>query len=120
VLAEIFERQGLRVVRAASQEEAVERFQETHPDVVVLDIYLADGDGYGVLDELRRTGRQQIPVIVYTAHQLDATSRQRLSLGAVAFLNKGHDSPQELAARVLGVVRQMAGSPVVNEGSEPA
>jgi PAS domain S-box-containing protein len=123
ILVTIFERRGLRAVRAATQRDAVARTRELRPDVLVLDLYLPDGDGFGVVDELRRDGRlRAVPVIVYSAHQLDTASRERLRLGEMAFLTKGHDSLEELARRVVGVVHQvgmtgaMAGAE--NEGSQ--
>jgi hypothetical protein len=47
-------------------------------------------------------------VIVYSAHQLDAASRQRLRLGEMVFMTKGRDAPQDLVQRVVDVVHSMA------------
>jgi len=105
------------VIRAATQQDAVAQTRELRPDVLVLDLYLPDGDGYGVVDELRRDGRlRAVPVIVYSAHQLDATSRKRLRLGEMAFLTKGHDPPEELARRVVGIVYRVGMTGAGNEG----
>lgn len=105
VLVAIFQQRGLRAVRAATQQDAIAQLADLRPDVLVLDLYLPDGDGYGVVDQLRREGRLcDVPVVVYSAHQLDAADRERLRLGELAFLTKGVDSPDELARRVVGVV----------------
>jgi CheY-like chemotaxis protein len=109
VLVTTFERRGLRTVRSATQRDAVERTRELRPDAIVLDLFLPEGDGYGVVEELRRDGRlRSVPVIVYSAHQLDAASRDRLRLGEMAYLTKGHDPPEELTRRVVGLVRRVA------------
>jgi PAS domain S-box-containing protein len=108
VLVAIFEQRGVRAVRAATQQEAVDQLAGLRPDVLVLDLHLPDGDGYGVVDQLRRDGRLcEVPVVVYSAHQLDAVGKERLRLGEMAFLTKGHDSPDELARLVVGVVNRV-------------
>jgi PAS domain S-box-containing protein len=109
VLVTMFERQGLAVVRAASESEAVLQVRQARPDVLVLDLYLLDGDGFGVVDQLRRDGRLgEVPVVVYSAHPLDAASRERLRLGEMVFLTKGHTTPDDLVRRVVAVVHSMA------------
>jgi CheY-like chemotaxis protein len=109
VLVTMFERQGLAVVRAATESEAVLHVQQARPDVLVLDLYLLDGDGFGVVDQLRRDGRLgEVPVVVYSAHPLDAASRERLRLGEMVFLTKGHTTPDDLVRRVVAVVHSMA------------
>ena len=109
VLVAMFERQGLRVVRAASQSDAVIQIRRARPDVLVLDIYLLDGNGYGVVDELRRDGRLgEVPVVVYSGHPLDALSKERLRLGEMVFMTKGQDSPDDLVRRVVSVVHSVA------------
>jgi hypothetical protein len=61
------------------------------------------------VDELRRDGRLgDVPIVVYSAQQLDAASRQRLRLGEMVFLTKTRDSPDDLVHRVVGVVHSMA------------
>jgi hypothetical protein len=49
-------------------------------------------------------------VIVYSAHDLDMSSRNRLRLGEMVFLTKGHDSPQELEKRVAELIHSVAGN----------
>ena len=108
ILVAIFQQHGVRAMRAATQQDAIGQLTQLRPDVLVLDLFLPDGDGYGVVDHLRRDGRLcDVPVVVYSAHQLDAAGRERLRLGEMVFLTKGHDSPDELARRVVGVVNRM-------------
>jgi CheY-like chemotaxis protein len=109
VLVTMFEQRGLRTVRSATQHDAVEQTRRQRPDVIVLDLFLPEGDGYGVVEELRRDGRlRTVPVVVYSAAQLDTAGRERLRLGEMTFLTKGHDPPEELARRVVGIVHRVA------------
>jgi CheY-like chemotaxis protein len=62
-----------------------------------------------VVAALRNDGRlKHVPVIVYTAHDLDLSTKDRLRLNEMIFLNKGHDSPQELQRRVVDLVSSVA------------
>ena len=45
--------EGYEVVTAATGTEGLNRFVETSPDVVILDIRLPDVDGFTVLEDLR-------------------------------------------------------------------
>ena len=56
---------GYDVVVAEDGEEALELFNKTNPDLVVLDVMMPKMDGYGVTREIRRTS--DIPIIILTA-----------------------------------------------------
>ena len=67
--------------------------QKERPDVIILDIGLPSGDGFLVLDRLRRnTLLSSIPVIVLTARDPLSTRDQVLKAGASAFLQKPADN----------------------------
>lgn len=54
---------------------AVERIRENPPDLVILDLKLADASGLDILESLRaQSGTADIPVIVYTAAVIEAES----------------------------------------------
>jgi len=54
-------------------QQAVERIQSEQPDLVILDLKLADASGIDILESLRaQTSTAEIPVIVYTAAVLEA------------------------------------------------
>lgn len=59
------------------------------PDVVILDLHLRTGSGFGVLRNLHASGRPK--VIVLTNFDLPAYRREAESLGADAFLDKARD-----------------------------
>lgn len=108
VLIEIFERSGLTVVHAGSGQEAIERSLSPPPDLLVLDILLRDGDGFEVVDWLRSDGRlRTIPVVVYSALDLDDEQRERLRLGPTEFITKGRISPQDFERRVVRLLDEL-------------
>lgn len=105
VLGTMLRADGLDVVLASSAGEAVARGQETHPDVIVLDMRLPDGSGADVVKEFQRRGTlAQTPLVVYSAADIDAVDRHDLELGTTVFLNKGRVTPEELRNRVLGLI----------------
>jgi PAS domain S-box-containing protein len=118
VLVTMFRRGGMRAVHAATERDAVQRCQDVEPDVLVLDLQLPQGDGFAVVEALRRHGRlNHVPVIVYSAHDLDMSARDRLRLGKMIFLSKGQHSPQELQRRVVELVHSVASN---GAGQQPA
>lgn len=72
-------------------------------DVVILDLGLPDGDGLGVLRELRRVS--DVPVIIATARGDETDRIVGLELGADDYVVKPF-SVRELAARVRAVARR--------------
>ncbi len=59
--------------------EAVEIIGASLPDLVILDLKLADASGLDILQALkRRSATADIPVIVYTASVIDANAVERL------------------------------------------
>lgn len=55
VVREYLEHEGYRVVSANDGREALARFREARPDLVVLDLMLPELDGLEVCRRLRRT-----------------------------------------------------------------
>lgn len=59
--------EGWHVVLAASGEEALEKISQERPDLVVLDIRMANMDGLETLQKVM-TGDKSIPVVLNTAY----------------------------------------------------
>lgn len=70
--------------------EALERLEESPPDIVFLDIMMPNMDGFGVIDALLAQGRGDIVkrTVVVTAKVGDGTRERVTELGAAAFLPK--------------------------------
>jgi DNA-binding response OmpR family regulator len=94
---------GFEVVEAVDGEQALARFTERTPDLVVLDLRLPGIGGLDVLREIRRTS--SVYVIVLTARAEEADKLIGLELGADDYITKPF-SPRELVARVRAVLRR--------------
>src|SRR5208282_3799697 len=57
---------GFEVVTATSGAEALRSAESSRPDLVLLDVMMPDGDGFGVLRRIR-SGGHEVPVIFVTA-----------------------------------------------------
>src|SRR5450759_1509449 len=96
-------KEGYQVVKATDGDEAVEKFADEKPDLLVLDIMLPGRDGLDVLRQVRKTS--QVPVIMLTARESEVDKVVGLELGADDYLTKPF-SPRELVARVKAVLRR--------------
>lgn len=98
---------GYRVACAGDGEQALLRFQEVQPALVVLDLMLPKLDGLEVARRLRATS--QVPIIMLTAKVSESDRVAGLELGADDYLVKPF-SPRELVSRVRAVLRRSSAS----------
>lgn len=94
---------GYSVVTAEDGEEAVDMFNKTNPDIVILDVMMPKMDGYGVTREIRRVS--DVPIIILTALGDVSERITGLELGADDYVIKPF-SPKELETRVKAVLRR--------------
>lgn len=84
----LLERQGFSVIgEAADGSAAIEAVQRTHPDVVLLDVYLGDSNGFDVAEQIH----EHVPEtkIVMTSGNDRASFRSRLRrTSAAGFIPK--------------------------------
>ena len=86
---------------AANGVEALKIVQACHPDVLVLDLFMPDGDGFEVLRTLDRAGSRVASVVLTgSENQLDYV--QVVRLGARGLVLKG-DNPEVLFSAIRSV-----------------
>ena len=82
---------GVQLAASVSSEaEAVEALQNGDIDVVILDLQLKRGTGFGVLRALRKVLNKPA-VVVFTNFSLPTYRETALELGAEHFLDKSRD-----------------------------
>jgi len=96
-------RGGFRPLIAATAAGALELVQAEHPDVVLLDLTLPDGDGLDLCRELRRFSA--VPIIMLTARGTVADRVLGLELGADDYVVKPF-APGEVISRIRAVLRR--------------
>jgi len=90
---------GYSVVSAMDAISAIAVARKESPDLVILDLGLPGGDGFLVLERIRRLADLvAIPVIVLSAWDPADNKRRSLDAGAVAFFQKPPENHEFLAA----------------------
>ncbi|MEU9360884.1 response regulator transcription factor [Streptomyces sp. NPDC048301] len=97
------ERAGYDVEHAGDGVEALARFAQQRPDLVVLDLMLPGMDGFEVCRRMRAHG--PVPVIMLTARGDEDDRILGLETGADDYVTKPF-SPRELVLRVDSVLRR--------------
>ncbi len=107
-------REGFDVQVARDGAEALDRFDEVKPDLVLLDVMLPTVSGVDVCRELRR--RTDVPIIMVTAKAAEIDTVVGLEVGADDYVTKPYRL-RELVARMRAVLcrRQHAGETLLDE-----
>ncbi|MEW5991826.1 MAG: response regulator transcription factor [Chloroflexota bacterium] len=98
-------RAGYGASLATTGNDALRRFYEDHPDLVILDVALPGLDGWQVIERIREFSR--VPIILVTARSAEADKIHGLKLGADDYITKPLSFP-ELLARVEAALRRAA------------
>lgn len=79
-----------KLVRAVNGEEAISRFLECNPDVILMDIGMPLVDGYQATDAIRQL-KSNVPIVAVTAFAYHEDKKKVLSRGFNGFLPKPLD-----------------------------
>jgi len=88
---------------ALNMQEALSVFKEYEPDLALLDIMLPDGDGFSLMQKIRKTS--DIPVIFLTAKDTHEDLLQGLGAGADDYIAKPF-LPDELLLRISQLLKR--------------
>lgn len=96
--------EGFKVEVARDGLEALARFEEVHPDLVLLDVMLPRMSGLDVCRQLRK--KSQVPIIMVTAKGAEIDTVVGLEVGADDYITKPYRL-RELVARMNAVLRRL-------------
>src|SRR5260370_26461229 len=96
-------REGYEVEGVGDGTQALTRFAQIKPDLVILDITLPGTDGISICKEIRK--QSQVPIIMLTARDEVTDKVVGLEVGADDYLTKPFH-PQELVARAKALLRR--------------
>ena len=102
-LTEFLAGEGFAVKSASGQEAALDILDENKVDLVLLDITLAQGNGFSVCARIKE--EYQIPVIFLTAMDDEYSVVAGLDMGADDYISKPF-RPRELVSRMRNVLRR--------------
>ncbi len=95
--------QQFTVTEAADGEQALARFEECEPDLVVLDVNMPRLDGLAVCRQLRT--RSAVPIVFLSCRGDEIDKVLGLDLGGDDYVTKPF-SPRELVSRVKAILRR--------------
>ncbi len=98
-------REGYDVMTALDGRQALDRFAECAPDLVLLDVMMPKLNGWDVCREIRR--RSHVPILMLTARDDEFDRVLGLELGADDYITKPF-STRELVARIRANLRRAA------------
>ena len=93
---------GFQVCAVTGQTAAQEAMDREKPDLALVDISLAEGNGFGVFADAKSRG---IPVIFLTASSDEFSVVTGLDMGADDYISKPF-RPRELVSRIRNVLRR--------------
>ncbi len=96
----------------SSGREALQRFTDFKPDLVLLDLMLPGRDGLDVCKDIRRIS--STPIIMITARVDEIDRLLGLEIGADDYICKPF-SPREVMARVKAILRRVPANPKSNK-----
>jgi DNA-binding response OmpR family regulator len=96
-------REGYEVEGVGDGAQAMAKFVQLKPDLVILDIMLPGTDGLTICKEIRK--QSQVPIIMLTARDEVTDKVVGLEVGADDYLTKPFH-PQELVARAKALLRR--------------
>ena len=96
-------KEGYETVTAFDGREAIAKFDEENPDLIILDLMLPELDGLEVAKEVRKTSH--IPIIMLSAKDSEFDKVIGLEIGADDYVTKPF-SNRELLARVKAHLRR--------------
>lgn len=87
LLYKIYLEKHYDLIRATNGEEAVSKYLECNPDIILMDIGMPVVDGYQATDAIRQLS-SDIPIVAVTAFAYDEDRRKVMSRGFNGYLSK--------------------------------
>ncbi|HYA11865.1 MAG TPA: response regulator, partial [Thermodesulfovibrionales bacterium] len=104
LLRKRFRSEGYDTAEANDGEEALQKVEQYHPDLIVLDVMMPKLDGYEVCRRLKADeNTKYVPVLMLTAKGEVENKVKGLEIGADDYLPKPFDY-KELSARVKSLL----------------
>ena len=106
IYREVFDLKGMRVEVAASANEAFTYLAKEKPDLIMMDVQLVAENGLDILERIKSESKlRDIPVIMFTNTNKAEFEERAKRLGAIDYVIKANTLPQEMADRVLEILK---------------
>lgn len=110
MLSRRLRRRGFEIVTAADGAEGLDRAQESHPDLILMDMSLPILDGWALTRRLRESDdTREIPIIALTAHAMSGDRQRAMDAGCDDYDTKPIELDR-LLEKIEGLLRGHAGA----------
>ena len=107
LLADYIQQAGFKTELEHDGGNALSKFEQVSPDIVLLDVMLPGKDGMEICRDIRN--RSNVPIIMITARVEEVDRLLGLELGADDYICKPF-SPREVVARIKAILRRINGA----------
>ncbi len=104
IVAFRLQQNGYNILTAANGVEALEVFNQTLPDLVIIDLMLPEMSGFELTEQIRK--KSYVPIIILSAANDEPSIIKGLEFGADDFVKKPF-SPLELEIRIKGLLKRI-------------
>ncbi len=104
IVAFRLQQNGYQVLTATNGVEALEVFNQTLPDLVIIDLMLPEMSGFELTEQIRK--KSYVPIIILSAANDEPSIIKGLEFGADDFVKKPF-SPLELEVRIKGLLKRI-------------
>jgi len=114
IISESLAMKGFEIIYCVDGEEALEKYQNTNPDILVLDVMMPKKDGFTLAKEIRKENKA-IPILFLTAKSQTQDVVEGFHAGGDDYLKKPF-SMEELLVRMEALLqRNLAHTPKKEE-----
>lgn len=104
IVAFRLQQNGYQILTAVNGVEALEIFNQTLPDLVIIDLMLPEMSGFELTEQIRK--KSYVPIIILSAANDEPSIIKGLEFGADDFVKKPF-SPLELEIRIKGLLKRI-------------
>jgi len=101
-LSDVLKKEDIKIIWARNKKEAIEKFQNEKPDLVLVDIILSDSNGLEVIKELKNLDDKANIMVISGLDKQDVI-KEALDAGARDYIVK-NVSPKYFREKILKVL----------------
>ncbi|CAN5358413.1 hypothetical protein BH11ARM2_BH11ARM2_13010 [soil metagenome] len=104
MLAAMLDRHGWEVIEAGNGLEGLDRLDESHPDLILLDLMMPEMDGFQFVTAMKeKPASERIPIVVLTAKEITEEDRKALNGGVDKIFQKAATQSEALFSELRRV-----------------
>ncbi len=99
IMVQKLDKENFEVIEASDGKEGLEKIKSEKPDLVLLDLYMPETDGFQLLEEIKNSPDEEIrkiPIIITSNFSQEEDMKRTKELGAVDYMVKAHFTPEEI------------------------